>query len=63
MPLIHTTTLFSNWFVGLKDVKGRFRIQARIDRAEMGNLGDCEPIGEGVFDAKRGRDHRVAGWW
>lgn len=52
MPLIHTTTLFSNWFVGLKDVKGRFRIQARIDRAEMGNLGDCEPIGEGVSEMR-----------
>jgi putative addiction module killer protein len=52
MPFIHTTTLFSNWFVGLKDVKGRFRIQARIDRAEMGNLGDCEPIGEGVSEMR-----------
>ena len=52
MPFIQTTTVFSNWFATLKDVKGRFRIQARIDRAEMGNLGDCEPIGEGVYEMR-----------
>lgn len=28
------------------------RIQARIDRAEMGNFGDCEPVGEGVSEMR-----------
>ena len=27
-------------------------MQARIDRAEDGNLGDCEPIGEGVSEMR-----------
>jgi putative addiction module killer protein len=52
MPVIHTTKNFSDWFSELKDTKGRFRIQARIDRAEMGNLGDCEPVGEGVSEMR-----------
>jgi putative addiction module killer protein len=52
MPVIHTTKRFSEWFVGLKDAKGRVRVQARIDRAELGNLGDCEPIGGGVSEMR-----------
>lgn len=28
------------------------RVQARIDRAEDGNLGDCEPVGEGVSEMR-----------
>ncbi|WP_202813214.1 type II toxin-antitoxin system RelE/ParE family toxin [Anaeromyxobacter sp. PSR-1] len=32
----------------LRDRKAAARIQARIDRAESGNLGDCKPVGEGV---------------
>ena len=27
-------------------------MQARIDRAEDGNLGDCEPVGEGVLEMR-----------
>ena len=28
------------------------RIQARIDRAEDGHLGDCAPVGEGVSEMR-----------
>lgn len=52
MPSILKTEAFDQWFVGLKDIKGRFRIQARIDRAELGNFGDCEPVGEGVSEMR-----------
>ena len=52
MPSIFKTEAFDQWFVGLKDTKGRFRIQARIDRAEVGNFGDCEPVGEGVSEMR-----------
>jgi putative addiction module killer protein len=52
MPSIFTTKTFDLWFEELKDTKGRFRIQARIDRAELGNFGDCEPIGEGVSEMR-----------
>lgn len=47
MKVIHTTAKFDTWFASLKDRHGKSRIQARIDRAEMGNFGDCESVGEG----------------
>ena len=52
MPIISKSQAFDKWFDGLKDTKGRFRIQARIDRAELGNFGDCEPVGEGVSEMR-----------
>lgn len=36
----------------MKDRMGRARIRARIARARAGNLGKCEPVGEGVFEPK-----------
>mgnify|MGYP000226858841 CR=1 FL=1 len=52
MPIISKSQAFDKWFDGLKDTKGRFRIQARIDRAELGNFGDSEPVGEGVSEMR-----------
>jgi putative addiction module killer protein len=52
MKIIHTTEVFDTWFDGLKDKLGARRIQARIDRAEDGNFGDCEPVGEGVSEMR-----------
>lgn len=52
MKVIHTTAKFDAWFAGLKDRQGKSRIQARIDRAEMGNFGDCDPVGEGVSEMR-----------
>jgi len=43
---------FTNWFDSLKDKKVKLRIQVRIDRAEIGNYGDFEPVGEGVLELK-----------
>ena len=36
----------------LKDLQAVRRIQVRIDRAEDGNFGDCEPVGEGVSEMR-----------
>lgn len=52
MKQILTTEIFDAWFSGLRDVRARVRIQARIDRAELGNFGDCEPVGEGVSEMR-----------
>jgi putative addiction module killer protein len=49
---IRTTAQFSEWFTGLRDRNARVRIQARIDRAELGNLGDCQPVGDGVSEMR-----------
>lgn len=46
------TMEFNEWLLGLKDKLGRARIVARIRSAEYGNFGDCEPVGEGVFEMR-----------
>ena len=58
---IQTTEDFDLWFESLKDRRAKARIQARIDRAEDGNFGDCEPVGEGVSEMRihHGPGHRV----
>lgn len=52
MKIIHTTAVFDEWFSALGDRQGKLRIQARIDRAQYGNLGDCEPVGEGISEMR-----------
>ncbi len=47
---IRKTEIFTKWFDNLKDRKARARIQARIDRVELGNFGDIAPVGEGVSE-------------
>ena len=44
MPAIFTTPVFDVWFERLRDRRAAARIQARIDRAESGNLGDCTEV-------------------
>jgi len=38
--------------VGLRDRRAKARVQARIDRMEMGNFGDVAPVGEGVSELR-----------
>lgn len=52
MFAIYTTEAFDAWFSGLRDRGVKARIQARLDRAEDGNFGDCEPVGEGVSEMR-----------
>lgn len=41
---------FEKWFFALKDKKTRHVIQARLDRACFGNLGDIKNLGHDVFE-------------
>jgi len=43
---------FTKWFNFLKDRRAKARIQARIDRLEMGHFGDVAPVGEGVSELR-----------
>lgn len=52
VAVILTTALFDRWFQRLRDRKAAARVQARIDRAEAGNLGDCKPVGGGVSEMR-----------
>lgn len=52
MKTIQTTAVFDKWFDELRDRTAKARIQARIDRAEDGNFGDCSPVGEVVSEMR-----------
>ncbi len=45
MKSVYTTEVFDAWFGSLRDRQAARRIQARIDRVEEGNFGDCQPAG------------------
>lgn len=43
---------FREWLESLRDQEGRRKVWVRIDRVSLGNLGYCEPVGEGVMELK-----------
>jgi putative addiction module killer protein len=43
---------FNSWLTNLKDLVAKAKIALRIDRAAKGNFGDCEPVGEGVYEMR-----------
>lgn len=50
---------FSDWLKDLKDGLTRQRLNKRLRKAQLGNLGDVGPVGEGVFEM---REHFGPGW-
>jgi putative addiction module killer protein len=52
MIQIRKTDVFAAWLDGLRDIQGRARIQARIERVAAGSPGDVEPVGEGVSELR-----------
>ncbi|HQY68756.1 MAG TPA: type II toxin-antitoxin system RelE/ParE family toxin [Pyrinomonadaceae bacterium] len=49
---VRQTETFAKWLFKLRDLRARARIQARIDRLEIGHLGDAKPVGEGVSEMR-----------
>ena len=49
---IRKTDTFSAWLDGLRDLRARARVQARIERLASGNAGDVKPVGEGVSELR-----------
>jgi putative addiction module killer protein len=43
---------FAKWLSKLDDDRARARIQVRIDRLALGNLGDVKPVGSGVGEIR-----------
>ena len=58
---IRKTAIFAKWIDSLEDIRGRARIQARIERLAMGNPGDVKPVGKGVSEMRidHGPGYRV----
>jgi putative addiction module killer protein len=52
---------FNEWLEGLRDLQARARVETRLDRASLGNLGDYASIGSGVFELRifHGPGYRV----
>ncbi len=52
MYSVEQSRTFKAWLNDLRDAKARVRITARIVMAKEGNLGDCEPVGDGVHEMR-----------
>lgn len=43
---------FTAWIESLKDRIGRAQITNRLNRVALGNYGDCEPVGDEVYELR-----------
>ena len=43
---------FDEWLDSLHDFKGKAKIVRRLERVSGGNLGDCQSLGEGVWELR-----------
>ena len=43
---------FDNWYNSLRDSKISTIIDKRLNRVILGNLGDCQSVGNGVFELR-----------
>ena len=50
---------FTAWLGSIQDKAVQAKIRIRVRRLEAGLLGDCEAVGDGVFEL---REHLGAGW-
>jgi putative addiction module killer protein len=49
---IRQTETYASWFAGLRERQARARIDVRIRRLSLGNLGEVRPVGEGVSELR-----------
>ncbi len=49
---IRKTAAFARWLDGLRDIRARARVQARIERLAFGHIGDVKPVGEGISELR-----------
>lgn len=49
----------TEWLNGLRDKQAQAKLRVRLRRLESGNFGDCDAVGEGVFEL---REHVGSGY-
>ncbi len=49
---IRKTETYVRWLDGLRDIRARAKVLARIERLAAGNPGDVCPVGEGVSELR-----------
>jgi putative addiction module killer protein len=59
MITIRTLPQFDDWLSSLRDGMTKRRLVARLRKAQLGNLGDIKPVGNGIFEM---REHFGPGW-
>ena len=52
MVQVRQTERFVRWLEGLRDLRGRAKVLARIERLIGGNPGDAKPVGAGVSELR-----------
>ncbi|MAY70314.1 MAG: addiction module antitoxin RelB [Halomonas sp.] len=52
MNMIRETQTYAAWFAKMRDPRAKARILARLRRVELGNVGDCEAVGEGISELR-----------
>jgi len=52
MVEVRQTERFVRWLEGLRDLRGRAKVLARIERLIGGNPGDVRPVGSGVSELR-----------
>jgi putative addiction module killer protein len=52
MYSVQQTQTFAKWLSGLRDMRAKARIVARIGQAKGGNLGDVKSVGGGVSEMR-----------
>lgn len=46
------SAMFDRWLRKLKDRRAAARVQVRIDRLALGNLGDVKAVGDGISELR-----------
>ena len=61
MIAVRRTEEFARWLRGLRDLRAKAFVQARIERLICGNPGDVRPVGAGVSELRinHGPGYRV----
>ena len=61
MIAVRRTEEFARWLRGLRDLRAKSFVQARIERLICGNPGDVRPVGAGISELRinHGPGYRV----
>ena len=59
MFTVRRTSEFDAWVRSLRDGLTQKRLIVRLKKVQLGNLGDVQPVGDGVFEM---REHFGPGW-
>ena len=49
---VRQTDTYRKWFESIRDKQTKFRIDIRIRRVVLGNLGDVKPVGDGISELR-----------